>query len=162
MFVAMFVCDLSSCSRLHLSFFELLGNAATDLLGGEGAKVDILEDQFGKIVFKGAKEVELESAEQFAELCAKALSHRRTTTTFKNDASSRSHAVCSIRVENTVLRETEDGRVFVVDLAGSESAADSQFHDRALVRETQLINKSLAALKDCIRNRALSAVQPDR
>ncbi len=47
LFVATFVCDLSSGFRLHLSFFELLGNAATDLLGGEGAKVDILEDQFG-------------------------------------------------------------------------------------------------------------------
>ena len=34
------------------------------------------------------------------------------------------------RVENTVYREAEDGGLFVVDLAGSENAADSQFHDK--------------------------------
>jgi kinesin family protein 2/24 len=54
------------------------------------------------------------------------LAHRRTETTFKNDSSSRSHAICSIRLENTVLREAEDGRIFIVDLAGSENAADAQ------------------------------------
>ncbi len=34
------------------------------------------------------------------------------------------------RVENTVYKEAEDGCLFVVDLAGSENAADSQFHDK--------------------------------
>jgi hypothetical protein len=52
--------------------------------------------------------------------------------------------------------------ILITDLAGSENAADAQFHDRSLVKETQLINKSLMALKDCIRNRALSALNPDR
>jgi hypothetical protein len=36
----------------------------------------------------------------------------------------------SIRVENTLYKEAEDGCLFVVDLAGSENAADSQFHDK--------------------------------
>ena len=41
----------------------------------------------------------------------------------------RSHAICSVRVENTRFRAAEDGRLFLVDLAGSETAADAQFHD---------------------------------
>ena len=36
-----------------------------------------------------------------------------------------------------------------------------QFHDKSLVKQTQSINKSLMALKDCIRNRALSAMNSD-
>jgi len=36
-----------------------------------------------------------------------------------------------------------------------------QFHDKELVKQTQHINKSLMALKDCIRNRALSVVNDD-
>jgi kinesin family protein 2/24 len=67
-----------------------------------------------------------------------------------------------VRVENTYLREAEDGRLFVIDLAGSESAADSQFHDGSLIEETKLINKSLMNLKECIRHRALSALNPDK
>jgi hypothetical protein len=31
-----------------------------------------------------------------------------------------------IRVENIVLKEAEDGKIFIVDLAGSENAADAQ------------------------------------
>ena len=36
--------------------------------------------------------------------------------------------------------------------------ASLQFHDPSRIKETQLINKSLMSLKDCIRNRALSAL----
>ena len=87
--------------------------------------------------------------------------HRKTETTFKNDASSRSHAVCQIRIENMTIKEAEDGVIFVVDLAGSENASDVQFHNKDLVSQTKLINSSLMALKECIRNRALAAVDQD-
>ncbi len=151
---------------LHVSFYELLGDEVTDLLGGAGdgggRRVEVMEDAFGAINTRGVTELAVESPEQFRELCDSALSHRRTQATFRNDSSSRSHAVCAVRVSNGLLREAEDGRLFVVDLAGSESAADSQFHDRELVRETKLINRSLSSLKDCIRNRALSALNPGR
>jgi kinesin family protein 2/24 len=37
-----------------------------------------------------------------------------------------------------------------------------QFHDKDLVKQTQAINTSLMALKDCIRNRALIAMDPKK
>ncbi len=142
--------------RLFLSFYELLGDEATDLLDGGRSRIEVMEDVFGKINAKGATEVEVGSARQLADLCAGAMHHRRTQVTFKNDSSSRSHAVCAIRAEDNSLREAEDGCIFVINLA------DSQFHNRSLVRETRLINWSLMALKECIRNCALSAVNPGR
>ena len=37
-----------------------------------------------------------------------------------------------------------------------------QFHEPGRIKETQQINKSLMSLKDCIRNRALSAINPGK
>ena len=163
-------CDMSNSflprpreTKMFISVFELLGNDATDLLDKEdlSKSVDILEDKFGKIQVKGAKEYEVNSAKELISLVQDGFQHRKTETTFKNDASSRSHAVCKIRIENLVIREAEDGIIFIVDLAGSENASDTQFHDKELVSQTKLINTSLMALKECVRNRALAALQPD-
>eukprot|EP00090_Calanus_glacialis_P042485 TRINITY_DN7534_c0_g1_i1.p1 TRINITY_DN7534_c0_g1~~TRINITY_DN7534_c0_g1_i1.p1 ORF type:complete len:615 (-),score=149.64 TRINITY_DN7534_c0_g1_i1:167-2011(-) len=145
--------------KLHLSYIQLLGNVASDLLD-DNTKVDILEDKFGKVNIVGAKEEEITNTEDFMNLITIAANHRSTSTTMKNDTSSRSHAVCRIRLENTTFREAEDGFLFIIDLAGSENAADSQFHDKSRIKETKEINKSLMCLKDCIRNRAKSASEP--
>ena len=146
--------------KLHLSYIQLLGNAASDLLN-DNSKVDILENKFGKVNIVGAREEELNNTEDFLELTAKAAEHRKTSTTMKNDTSSRSHAICRIRMENTVFKEAEDGFLFIIDLAGAENAADSQFHDKSRIKETKEINKSLMCLKECIRNRAKSAAEPN-
>ncbi len=99
-----------SCVSLHLSYYELLGNNAVDLLDEARHSVDIMEDKFGKINVVGATEVQITSSNQFAELLDRAVRHRRTRMTFKNDASSRSHAVCALRVQNTRHPSAEDGR----------------------------------------------------
>jgi hypothetical protein len=45
----------------------------------------------------------------------------------------------------------------VIDLAGSERAADSKGHDKQRMEETKAVNLSLMALKDCIRARTLAS-----
>ena len=76
--------------KFHVSFFELLGNDASDLLDdAEHKKVDIAEDQFGKIVTRNASEVAVESASEFREVVVRAMASRTTAATFKNDTSSR-------------------------------------------------------------------------
>ena len=112
------------------------------------------ENKFGKVEIQGTKEVEIQSPEEFLKLNQIAAENRTTVSTFKNDTSSRTHAVCRIRVKNTHLLSIDDGEFFLIDLAGSENTADSQFHDKDLVKQTKEINKSLMALKDCFRSRA--------
>ena len=48
------------------------------------------------------------------------------------------------------------------DLAGSENTSDSYFHDKEMQKQSKEINKSLMTLKECIRNRALQAMNPDQ
>ena len=132
--------------ELYLSIFEILGNDTTDLLS-DNAKIDILEDKFGQVNVINTKEIKIESAEECLKVINEAMSHRKTATTFKNDTSSRSHAVFSIRVKNLKHQSIEDGKIFIIDLAGSENASDSQFHDKSRAKESQAINKSLMALK---------------
>ena len=94
--------------ELYLSIFEILGNDTTDLLS-DNAKIDILEDKFGHVNVINTKEIKIESAEECLKIINEAMSHRKTATTFKNDTSSRSHAVFSIRVKNLKHKSVEDG-----------------------------------------------------
>ena len=83
-----------------------------------------------------------------------AASFRKTEATLKNDTSSRSHAICRLRIENTAIPSAQDGTLYLIDLAGSEAARDIASHDANRMKETREINKSLSVLKDCIRGRA--------
>ena len=65
-----------------------------------------------------------------------------------------------VRIENTEIESAEDGQLLVIDLAGAENAADSQFHDKSRIKETKAINSSLMTLKECIKNRAKSVQDP--
>ena len=49
------------------------------------------------------------------------------------------------------------GTLYMIDLAGSERAADSKGHSKARMAETKQINLSLMALKECIRARTLAS-----
>ncbi len=55
-------------------------------------------------------------------------SSRTTRATEANDTSSRSHAVCQIKVKNSSGKSL--GKLLLVDLAGSERAADCQSNNR--------------------------------
>ena len=76
-------------------------------------------------------------------------SSRTTRSTAANDTSSRSHAICQIKVKNSAGKT--QGKLLLVDLAGSERAADCQSNNRQRRMEGASINTSLLALKECIR-----------
>ncbi len=78
-----------------------------------------------------------------------AFNKRTTHSTVHNDTSSRSHAICQIKIRN--LNNEVLGKLIVVDLAGSERAADTKSNKRQRRLEGAEINKSLLSLKECIR-----------
>uniref|UniRef100_A0A7S1BTT2 Kinesin-like protein n=1 Tax=Corethron hystrix TaxID=216773 RepID=A0A7S1BTT2_9STRA len=136
-------------TTVTVSFYELYGGRCQDLLN-ERRMLKILEDGKGEVVVTGLEEFEAENPEELMCLVEKGNRLRTTHATEANDTSSRSHAVCQI-----ALRDKNNGRLkgklSLVDLAGSERGSDTKSHNRQRRTESAEINKSLLALKECIR-----------
>ena len=126
-------------------------------LFNDRSEIKILEDGRGEIKLTGVVEQTPSSAEELIALIEKGMSFRKSAPTLKNDLSSRSHAICRIRIANRDFAEIPDGLLFLIDLAGNEAAVDTKEHDKVRMNETKDINLSLATLKDCIRGRSLWA-----
>ncbi|KAK2596647.1 hypothetical protein QQS21_006268 [Conoideocrella luteorostrata] len=138
--------------KLYISVTELAGNAAYDLLNDRRA-ISVLEDSFGNTQLFGALEHEVSSTAEVLRHIEHATKFRRTEATKKNDTSSRSHAICRIRVVIEDVPSAEDGILYLIDLAGSEAARDKDAHDAERMKEAKEINVSLSVLKDCIRGK---------
>ncbi|KAK3689039.1 P-loop containing nucleoside triphosphate hydrolase protein [Podospora appendiculata] len=140
--------------KVHLCIIELAGQTAFDLLNNR-KQISILEDSFGNTQLAGAVEHHITTKASMTDLIETAAALRQTRATLKNDTSSRSHAICRIRIENPASSADDDGLLYLVDLAGSEAARDRAAHDASRMKEAREINTSLSVLKDCIRGRAL-------
>jgi kinesin family protein 2/24 len=134
--------------QISLSFYEIYSGKILDLLNNK-KRLQVLEDGANKIVVKGLQEISVESETELKDAIQFAHSVRTTHATQANDTSSRSHAICCINVrdgQGNIL-----GKFLMVDLAGSERAQDIRSNNRDRRAEGAEINKSLLALKECIR-----------
>ena len=138
--------------ELFVSFFEIYAGKCFDLLN-DRALVNALEDANGAIQIKGLKTVTVKRKEEVLALAETGAENRVTSKTDANSSSSRSHSIFQIKLR----RKLGDGggkwaRLALVDLAGSERGADrGKFVSEKIKRESSEINKSLLALKECIR-----------
>ena len=140
--------ELAPNSTMNVSFYEIYGGNCFDLLN-EKAKVQILEDRNNNVVINGLVEHQVSSEIELLEKINFAFEKRTTYSTVANNSSSRSHAICKISIkdeEGSVI-----GVLIVCDLAGSERAQDTKSNSRQRRIEGAGINKSLLALKECIR-----------
>mmetsp|Transcript_22211 Transcript_22211/g.48763 ORF Transcript_22211/g.48763 Transcript_22211/m.48763 type:complete len:767 (-) Transcript_22211:335-2635(-) len=162
--------------HLHLSFFEIYGGKLFDLLK-QRKKLLIREDGNGQVCIVGLQEHEVTRLEDVEEMIEIGNSSRSTGSTGANADSSRSHAILQLtlkesprersRSEQIAARhlgkqaESTDGKLWgkfsFIDLAGSERGADTTDNDRTTRLEGAEINKSLLALKECIRALDLDA-----
>jgi len=132
-----------------VTFFELYGGQIQDLLNNRH-RLKLLEDGKGEVVISGLEEFEANDTDELMGLIDAGNRNRTTHATEANDTSSRSHAICQILLRdksNSRLR----GKLSLVDLAGSERGGDTKSHNRQRRTESSEINKSLLALKECIR-----------
>lgn len=79
---------------------------------------------------------------------------RTQEPTAANAASSRSHAILQVTVNQrnrlrSTMQEVRTGKLFLIDLAGSERAANTHNRGKRMV-EGAHINRSLLALGNCI------------
>ena len=153
---------------------ELLGKGCRDLLRdgaraaadpptatagasgkGAAASVTLLEDASGEVVLRGASVHPAADAGALVALLEAAAGKRATAATHAHDRSSRTHAVYRIALVGpggSGGGGPARGRLTLVDLAGSERGADrGDGASRERVAESVAINKSLSALRDCMR-----------
>ena len=143
--------ELSSERSVGVSFFEIYGGRCQDLLR-ERARLQVREDGRGDVHVVGLAETPVEDAESLLAAISRGNELRTKQKTEVNDASSRSHAVCRISIRDKDGKSR--GSLSLVDLAGSERGQDTRSHNRQLRTESAEINKSLLALKECIRGLA--------
>lgn len=132
-----------------VSYFEIYGGRCQDLLNNR-ERLNIREDGGGEVVLSDLLEVSAYTVSDLQSIIDTGNKNRTTHATESNDESSRSHAVCQI-----MLRHAQSGKLVgklsLIDLAGSERGADTKSHNRQRRMEGAEINKSLLALKECIR-----------
>ena len=135
--------------------------------------LQIREDSHGNIFVQDLSCLEVRNPENVLSIIKKAMDSRISGETKQNSASSRSHAVLQLHLEQSIpVEDNEDsvnnsidnGNVLlegekvvktrystlsIVDLAGSERVAKSRSKGQRL-QEARKINKSIAALGNCI------------
>ena len=133
----------------YISFFEIYGGRLYDLLNNKN-KLQVLDDKKGNVHIYGLINQLAETPDMMHHIIDAANAIRTTHNTVTNETSSRSHAICNIVIK---LKNSDDeyGKLSLVDLAGSERAQETQSNNRQRRAEGAEINKSLLALKECIR-----------
>lgn len=138
-------------AKVTLTYFELAGRKALDLLTEQKAEIRLREEEDGCFRPHDCVEAEVSDGEALLRVMGEAATRRATDATTVNSVSSRSHAVCSIGIPSR--GGAKQGRLLLVDCAGTERARDSLFFKGQHQKESAEINSSLFALKDCIRSR---------
>lgn len=133
--------------QVFATFFEIYSGKVFDLLNRK-AKLRVLEDGKQQVQVVGLQEREVRCTEDVLKLIEVGNSCRTSGQTSANAHSSRSHAVFQIILRR---RGKMHGKFSLIDLAGNERGADTSSADRQTRLEGAEINKSLLALKECIR-----------
>ncbi|KAK4477865.1 hypothetical protein RD792_017128 [Penstemon davidsonii] len=152
--------------KLWLSYFEIYGGKLFDLLS-DRKKLCMREDGRQQVCIVGLQEFEVSDVQIVKEFIERGNAARSTGSTGANEESSRSHAILQLvvkkhnEVKDSKRNNNNDGnesrigkvvgKISFIDLAGSERGADTTDNDRQTRIEGAEINKSLLALKECIR-----------
>lgn len=151
---------------VYIAFYEIYCGKLFDLLNNRQI-LHARENAKSNVVIVGLQEHPVENVQQLMEVIEFGLNSRTTGVTGANVDSSRSHAILQISLKDVRSKEEgvtpshrgrdeevrlkEHGKISFIDLAGSERGADTLDTDRQTRMDGAEINKSLLALKECIR-----------
>ena len=134
--------------EIWVSFYEIYCNKLFDLLNNKNV-LQAREDGKGNICIVGLLEKHTSNIEELLDIIDFGLNSRTVGITGANLDSSRSHGILQINIK------TKDKEIYskisFIDLAGSERAVDTIDTNKRTKIDGAEINKSLLALKECIR-----------
>ncbi|XP_043282981.1 kinesin-like protein KIF19 [Venturia canescens] len=145
--------------EVTMSYMEIYNENIRDLLNPSSGYLELRDDSRGRNVqVSGLTEVSTSSTEEVMKLLHRGNTARTVEPTAANETSSRSHALLSVIVRQTIRPSSSDlrhrakikyGKLFMIDLAGSERAKQTKNQGKRL-QEGAHINRSLLALGNCI------------
>ncbi|XP_066914661.1 kinesin-like protein KIF19 isoform X3 [Clytia hemisphaerica] len=138
---------------VSMSYLEIYNEMIRDLLNPSSDFLDLREDYRG-VQVAGLTSYEARDTSHVMEMLSRGNKERMCEPTAVNKTSSRSHAVLQVTVEQKssirdVSEEIKTAKLFMIDLAGSERAAQTQNTGKRFI-EGAHINRSLLALGNCI------------
>ncbi|XP_050982988.1 kinesin-like protein KIF19 [Labeo rohita] len=141
------------CS-VYMSYIEIYNEMIRDLLNPSSGYLELREDAKGEIRIAGITEFSTCNAKEIMALLTKGNKQRTQESTAANKTSSRSHAILQVTVKQKsrvkdINEEVRVGKLFMVDLAGTERASQTQNRGQRM-KEGAHINRSLLALANCI------------
>ena len=141
---------------IQMSYYEIYNERVYDLLPSSKETSLTVKPPTaqGTTTFKGLSSYRISNLSEGLSFIAQARRNRRSATNRINRDSSRSHAICQLRVIQQHIPGQPFSDLWLVDLAGSERAKRT---GGARQHEASTINRSLMTLNRCLTN--LSASQ---
>jgi kinesin family protein 2/24 len=134
--------------EIWVSFYEIYCNKLFDLLNNKNV-LQAREDGKGNICIVGLVEKNTKNIQELLDIIDYGLNSRTVGITGANLDSSRSHAILQISIRTK--QGEKYSKISFIDLAGSERAVDTIDTNKKTKIDGAEINKSLLALKECIR-----------
>jgi kinesin family protein 2/24 len=135
--------------EVWVSFYEIYCGKLFDLLNDKNL-LHAREDGKQNICIVGLTEKQVVNFSQMMQVIEFGLKSRTVGVTGANSDSSRSHGIIQICLKESNTGNTF-GKISFIDLAGSERAVDTKETNKQTRMDGAEINKSLLALKECIR-----------
>ncbi|CAA9991245.1 kinesin-13, putative [Plasmodium knowlesi strain H] len=141
--------DHDNSRGIFISFYEIYCGKLYDLLQ-KRKMVAALENGKKEVIVKDLKILRVYSKEELISKMIDGVMLRKIGVNSQNDESSRSHAILNIDVKD-IHKNISLGKIAFIDLAGSERGADTVAQNKQTQTDGANINRSLLALKECIR-----------
>lgn len=141
--------DTDNSQGIFISFYEIYCGKLYDLLQNR-KMVAALENGKKEVVVKDLKVLRVQSKEELVSKMVEGVLLRKIGVNSQNDESSRSHAILNIDLKD-LNKNSSLGKIAFIDLAGSERGADTVAQSKQTQTDGANINRSLLALKECIR-----------
>jgi len=139
---------------VQVSFVEIYNERIRDLLDVSKDNLQVGEDPAqGGVYIKGVTEVYATSVEEMMAIMEQGNGTRAVAATGMNEGSSRSHSIFIVALtqKDTKAGVTKTGRLYLCDLAGSETINKTGATGQRL-KEATKINQSLSALGNVINS----------
>ena len=129
-------------------YYQIYNEKIQDLIDTRKADLAIREDKNKGIWVEDCTEEYVESEQEMFNFFQNGASNRAVAATKMNALSSRSHSLFAVIIyqRNIITESSKTGKIYFVDLAGSEKMSKAGIEGNSMLKEAQNINKSIMTL----------------